>query len=90
MKDLTHNALSWVVLAAGGAGYVALLVISTDKAVAPLLVTAAIVAILVFRNELSPKRRRVRRRQAGLCPLCSYDLKYDFRNGCSECGWDKG
>jgi hypothetical protein len=55
-----------------------------------LLVTAAIVVILMFRNELSPKRRRARRQHAGLCPLCSYDLKHDFGNGCSECGWEKG
>ena len=89
MRELSHNAVSWVVLVAGTAGYVALLVMSNDKAITPLIVTAGIVVTLLFRNELSPKRRRLRRQQAGLCPLCGYDLKYDFRIGCSECGWKR-
>lgn len=87
MKDLSQNAVSWVVLVTGGAAYIAMLVMSSNKAVAPLLVTGAIVMILVFRNELSPKRRRRRRLDAGLCPVCAYDLQYDFGGGCSECGW---
>ena len=90
MKVLTHNRVSWAMLLIGGIGYVVLLVISSDKMAAPLLATAVIVLVLLFRNELSPERRRRRRRQAGLCPLCSYDLKHDFRSGCSECGWKKG
>ncbi len=90
MKGLSHNAVSWVMLVVGGGGYVVLLVLSSDKMAAPLLAAAGIVVILLFRNELSPKRFRARRRQAGLCPLCAYDLKHDFSNGCSECGWERG
>ncbi len=89
MRALSHNVVSWVVLVAGSAGYVALLVLSNDKAIAPLIVTAGIVVILLYRNELSPTRRRLRRQQAGLCPLCGYDLQHDFRTGCSECGWER-
>ena len=89
MKALSQNRVSWAMLAAGGGSYVFLLATSSDKTIAPLLMTAAIILVLVFRNELSPKHRRVRRRQAGLCPLCGYDLKYDFRTGCSECGWER-
>ncbi len=90
MKQLSHNTVSWIMLVVAGGGYFALLVISSDKAVGPLVVMAGIVMILLFRNELSPKRFRARRRQAGLCPLCAYDLKHDFSNGCSECGWERG
>ncbi len=89
MKQLSHNTVSWIMLVVGGGGYVALLVISSDKAVGPLVVMAGIVVFLLFRNELSPARCRARRRQAGLCPLCAYDLKHDFSNGCSECGWER-
>ena len=89
MKQLSHNTVSWIMLVVGGGGYVALLVMSSDKAVGPLVVMATIVVFLLFRNELSPERCRARRRQAGLCPLCAYDLKHDFSNGCSECGWKR-
>ncbi len=76
-------------LVVAGGGYVALLVISSDEAAGPVLATAAIVIFLVLRNELSPTRCRMRRRRAGLCPLCGYNLKHDFSNGCSECGWER-
>ncbi len=89
MKQLSHNTVSWIMLVVAGGGYVALLVISSDKAVGPIVVVAAIVVFLLFRNELSPKRCRVRRRRAGLCPLCAYDLQHDFSSGCSECGWER-
>ena len=87
MKQLSHNTVSWIMLVVGGGAYVALLVISSDKAAGPVM--AAIVVFLLFRNELSPARYRARRRQAGLCPLCAYDLKHDFSTGCSECGWER-
>ena len=89
MKELSNNAVSWVVLVAGSVSYVALLVISNEKSIGPLLVTAVIVVVLLFRNELSPKRRRRRRMEAGLCPLCGYDLQHDIPGGCSECGWER-
>ncbi len=90
MKQLSHDTVSWIMLVVGGGGYVALLVISSDKAAGPVMVMAAIGVFLLFRNELSPKRCRRRRQQAGLCPECAYDLKHDFRTGCSECGWVRG
>ena len=88
MKQLSHNTVSWIMLVVGGGGYVALLVISSDEVVGALVVMAGIVVFLLFRK-LSPARCRARRRQAGLCPLCAYDLKHDFSTGCSECGWER-
>jgi hypothetical protein len=29
------------------------------------------------------------RRRRGRCPECGYDLKADWKAGCSECGWNK-
>ncbi|MEM0982499.1 MAG: hypothetical protein AAGI17_00970 [Planctomycetota bacterium] len=34
--------------------------------------------------------RRYRRFKRGRCPRCSYDLAFDYRDGCSECGWRRG
>lgn len=33
--------------------------------------------------------RRYRRRRAGLCPDCAYDLLHDLKAGCPECGWNR-
>lgn len=33
--------------------------------------------------------RQTRRFHRGHCPRCDYELGYDFRDGCSECGWRK-
>jgi hypothetical protein len=30
-----------------------------------------------------------RRYRRGLCPLCRYDLRADYSQGCSECGWKR-
>jgi hypothetical protein len=30
-----------------------------------------------------------RRYRHGLCPLCRYDLRADYSQGCSECGWGR-
>ena len=32
---------------------------------------------------------QVRRFHRGHCPRCDYELGYDFRQGCPECGWRK-
>ncbi|MGV6813523.1 MAG: hypothetical protein ACWA5W_00780 [Phycisphaerales bacterium] len=32
---------------------------------------------------------QVRRFNRGHCPRCDYELSYDFRQGCPECGWRK-
>ena len=29
------------------------------------------------------------RRNRGLCPRCAYDLRYEYMNGCPECGWGR-
>ncbi len=29
------------------------------------------------------------RRNRGLCPRCAYDLRYEYENGCPECGWGR-
>ena len=31
--------------------------------------------------------RHARRMHRGRCPACEYDLGYDLRDGCPECGW---
>lgn len=31
--------------------------------------------------------KHARRMRRGLCPCCRYQLSYDFRTGCPECGW---
>ncbi len=33
--------------------------------------------------------RHARRMHRGRCPACRYDLGFDFRTGCPECGWRK-
>jgi hypothetical protein len=30
-----------------------------------------------------------RRYRRGLCPHCRYDLRADYSQGCSECGWGR-
>ncbi len=30
-----------------------------------------------------------RRYRRGLCPICRYDLRADYSQGCSECGWKR-
>jgi hypothetical protein len=39
-----------------------------------------------------PRRffREVSRMKRGCCVACGYDLGYDFRGGCPECGWRRG
>lgn len=32
----------------------------------------------------------VRRTRRGRCPRCGYDLRGEFKDGCSECGWGRG
>lgn len=34
--------------------------------------------------------RHARRMRRGRCPVCRYELGFDFRAGCPECGWRKG
>ena len=29
------------------------------------------------------------RRNKGLCPRCAYDLRYQYSEGCPECGWGR-
>ncbi|MCC7387301.1 MAG: hypothetical protein IT431_00890 [Phycisphaerales bacterium] len=29
------------------------------------------------------------RYRRGLCPICRYDLRADYSQGCSECGWGR-
>jgi len=31
--------------------------------------------------------RQSARISLGCCPRCGYDLRYEFKNGCAECGW---
>ena len=90
MKVPSHDQVSWAMLLIAGVGYVVLLVTSSNTVAATLLTTVITVLVILLRNERSTERRRRRRQQAGLCPLCSYDLKHDFGNGCSECGWERG
>ena len=33
--------------------------------------------------------RRTQRRRRGLCLICGYDLRADYSQGCSECGWKR-
>ena len=46
---------------------------------------------LIMWMLLSIKRayRHTRRLHKGTCPMCAYDLLFDLRSGCSECGWRK-
>jgi len=89
MKDLTHNTVSWVLLASGVGVYVAVLVMASNKSIPMLAVTAATIVVLLARNELNPKRRRLYRQRLGHCPYCNYDLQYEFGTGCPECGWQR-
>ena len=89
MRDLALHRFSWGLLAAGGGFYFAGIAMASHKAIPLLVSTAAIVVVLLFVNELNPKRRRRDRMRQGRCPTCAYDLQYDFRTGCSECGWDR-
>ena len=89
MRDLTHNTVSWALLAAGVVVYLAVLVMASNKSIPILAVTAGIIAVLLARNELNPKRRRLHRQQLGHCPYCNYDLQYEFETGCPECGWQR-
>lgn len=34
-------------------------------------------------------QRATWRRRAGKCPKCAYELRFDFRHGCPECGWGR-
>ena len=34
--------------------------------------------------------RRFIRTRRGRCPRCGYDLRGEFKDGCSECGWGRG
>lgn len=47
---------------------------------------ATLVALAISAVALSG--RSARRRRAGLCPSCRYDLNSDFTRGCPECGWN--
>lgn len=40
---------------------------------------------LAFASARMVKHNRRYRR--GLCPICRYDLRADYSQGCSECGW---
>lgn len=53
-----------------------------------LTVNLAFWWLLAFGVLSIPLRVWLRRRK-GRCPKCAYDLKRDFANGCSECGWRK-
>lgn len=33
--------------------------------------------------------RHARRMKRGKCPICNYELSFDFHDGCPECGWRK-
>ena len=67
MKDLTHNTVSWALLASGVGVYLAVLVMASNKSIPMLAVTAGIIVVLLARNELNPKRRRLHRQQLGHC-----------------------
>lgn len=46
---------------------------------------------LIMWMLLSIKRayRHARRMHKGKCPICKYELEYEFVDGCPECGWRK-
>jgi hypothetical protein len=45
------------------------------------------VIMMSVAGSLLPPIRRQRRIDAGRCPRCGYDLRFDFARGCTECGW---
>lgn len=48
----------------------------------------AILVILLWRLPFAI--RRWKRRRAGFCTHCGYDLRADMSAGCPECGWNRG
>lgn len=89
MKALTHNTVSWVMPATGVGVYVTVLATASDKSIPILVLMATVIVVLLARNELSPKRRRLHRRKLGHGPHCNDDLQHDFGTGCPECGWQR-
>jgi hypothetical protein len=54
------------------------------------MVVSSLIAIPLFVLGVSLESEEFRtldRRTRGHCPECDYELRYDFRHGCSECGW---
>lgn len=47
----------------------------------------ALLWYLAFASARMVKHNRRYRR--GLCPICRYDLRADYSQGCSECGWKR-
>ena len=45
----------------------------------------ALASIAVY--ELMSRVIQASRFRRGRCPRCRYDLRFDYRTGCSECGW---
>ena len=45
-------------------------------------------AVLIFLlARLARSVRHARRMHRGRCPYCTYELGFDFSDGCPECGW---
>jgi len=34
--------------------------------------------------------KQARRQRRGHCPQCNYNLLFDLKSGCPECGWNRG
>jgi hypothetical protein len=52
-------------------------------------VVFAVLAAMVYVLAVLPRRfvMEVGRMRRGCCIECGYDLGYDFRAGCPDCGW---
>ncbi len=45
---------------------------------------------LLYWRFVRDEVRRLAHRRQGRCPRCGYDLRGEFKEGCSECGWRRG
>jgi len=53
-----------------------------------LVINTLIYAVLLWALlALFSSFRHARRMLRGTCPFCTYELHYDFTQGCPECGW---
>ena len=57
---------------------------------ATAMTVSFLIAIPLFVLGLSLESEEIRvldRRTRGHCPQCDYELRYNFKHGCPECGW---
>lgn len=59
----------------------------TNRTLCILLGMVLPLALLCIAVFLAVGMRHARRREHGMCLRCGFDLKYNYDNGCPECGW---